>query len=54
MNRTILEEEVLALRALHAKFRNMEAGPPFGDVVEATLYRPIRCRHAQLECLPST
>ncbi len=36
MNRIILqdlEEKVLALRALHAKFRDLDAGPSFGDVV---------------------
>ena len=36
VNRTILEDleqKVLALRALHAKLRDMDAGPSFGDVV---------------------
>jgi hypothetical protein len=36
VNRVILEDleqKVLALRALHAKLRDLEAGPSFGDVV---------------------
>jgi hypothetical protein len=36
VNRTILEDleaKVLALRALHAKLRDLDAGDSFGDVV---------------------
>ena len=36
VNRTILEDleaKVLALRALHAKLRDMDAGESFGDIV---------------------
>ena len=42
MNRTILEDleaKVLALRALHAKLRDEDAGQSFGDAVARS--RPI-------------
>lgn len=42
VNRTILEDletKVLALRALHAKWREADEGPSFGDIVARS--RPI-------------
>ena len=33
MNRVILEAKALALRALHVKLRDMDAGESYGDVV---------------------
>jgi hypothetical protein len=40
VNRAILEEKVMAPRALHAKIRDLDAGPSFGDVVAQP--RPLR------------
>ena len=43
VNRTILEDletKVLALRALHAKLRDMDGGESFGDVVARSRPRP--------------
>jgi hypothetical protein len=34
-----LEQKFLALRALHAKFRDLDAGPSFGDIVARS--RPV-------------
>jgi len=42
MIREVLEETVMALRALHAKLRDLDAGPSLGDV--AARLRPAAPR----------
>ncbi len=46
MNRVIpedLEQKVMALRAMDAKLRNLEAGDSFGDLVAGGDRRELTC-----------